>query len=289
MFKYERLALFCHYCSLLRHDLRHCAQYFGATKNGEEAECQYGDWMKATGSQARSPNSQGRYRDEVERASEEETTRSQQGRSRASVEDDGAGRAAVARVSMAPQVEGTAENQGSCPESSQPNSVIQGEKVSAMEGMDGPMSGDVDQSPGMAGLRVFTGPLNQMENGPMSQFEDSGLLNQIEDNGPHKVVKQSRWSRLTRMDLGPVDLFKEGAKSILGREAASAFSRTCLTKEMSRQRRKPSLRKVLKFLKWRGCYNTLAESNEDVKLELPRAWEPLDSSKPSQISKGTSS
>ena len=50
MFKYEQLALFCHYCGLLGHDLRHCAQYFGATKNGKEAECQYGDWMKATGS-----------------------------------------------------------------------------------------------------------------------------------------------------------------------------------------------------------------------------------------------
>ena len=159
MFKYERLALFCHYCSLLGHDLRHCAQYFGATKNGEEVECQYGDWMKATGSQARSPNSQGRYRDEAERASEEETTRSQQGRSRASVEDDGAGRAAVARVSMATQVDGTAENQGSCLEFSQLNFVFQGEKASAMEGMDGPIVGDDDQSPGMAGLGVFTGPL----------------------------------------------------------------------------------------------------------------------------------
>ena len=52
MFKYEQLALFCHYCGLLGHDLRHCAQCFGATKNSEEAECQYGDWMKATGSRA---------------------------------------------------------------------------------------------------------------------------------------------------------------------------------------------------------------------------------------------
>ena len=56
-FKYEPLALFCHYYDLLWHDLRHCAQYFGATKNGKEADCQYGDWMKATGSRARSPNS----------------------------------------------------------------------------------------------------------------------------------------------------------------------------------------------------------------------------------------
>ena len=125
----------------------------------------------------------------------------------------------MARVSMATQVDGTAENQRSCPESSQLNSVFQGEKVSAMEGMDGPNVGDEDQSPGMARLGVFTGPINLMVNGPMTQFEDSGLLNQIEDNESQKVVKQSRWSRLTHMDLGPVDLFKEGAKSILGKRS----------------------------------------------------------------------
>ena len=75
------------------------------------------------------------------------------------VEDDGVGRVAVARVSMATPVDGTAENQGNCPEFSQLNSVFQGEKASAMEGMDGPIVGDDDQSPGMAGLGVFTGPL----------------------------------------------------------------------------------------------------------------------------------
>ena len=121
----------------------------------------------------------------------------------------------MARVSMATQVDGIAKNQGICQESSQPNPVFQGEKVSVIEGMDGPMVGDDDQSPGMDRLGVFTGPINQMVNRPMPQFEDSGPLNQIEDNGPQKVVKQSRWSRLTRMDLGPVNLFKEGVKSIL--------------------------------------------------------------------------
>ena len=167
MFKYERLALFCHYCGLLGHDLRHCAQYFGATKNGEEAECQYGEWMKATGSRAQSPNSRGRYRDEAKHASKREMTRSQQGRGRAPIKDDGAEKAAVARVSMATQVDGIAENQGICPESSQPNPVFQGEKVSVMEGMDGPMVGDDDQSPGMDEIGVFTRPINQMVNGPM--------------------------------------------------------------------------------------------------------------------------
>lgn len=54
-FKYERLPLFCHFCGLLGHDLKHCAPYFAATKNDEEVICQYGDWLNATGGWTRSP------------------------------------------------------------------------------------------------------------------------------------------------------------------------------------------------------------------------------------------
>ena len=43
---------------------------------------------------------------------------------------------------------------------------------------------------------------------------------------------------------------------------------------------------TIQLLKQQGCCNTLAKNNEDLKLELPRAWEPLDSSKPSQTSEG---
>nr|POF26886.1 hypothetical protein CFP56_65718 [Quercus suber] len=76
-FKYERLSLFCHYCGLLRPVLKHCAQYFVATKNGAEAECQYGEWMKATRTRARSPSSKGRYQGEANHGTEERTIRSQ--------------------------------------------------------------------------------------------------------------------------------------------------------------------------------------------------------------------
>ena len=38
-----------------------------------------------------------------------------------------------------------------------------------------------------------------------------------------------------------------------------------------------------------GWKATLAESNETIKLELPRAWEPLDKLKPSQDCEGASS
>ena len=130
--------------------------------------------------------------------------------------------------------------------------MFQGEKVSAMEGMDGPMGCDDDQSPGMAGLGVFTGPLNQMVNGPMSQFEDSGLLNQIEDNGPQKAVKQSRWSRLTRMDLGPVDLFKEGEKSILGKRSSQCIQQDMFDKGDEQVEKKAKSREGSEIFKAAG-------------------------------------
>ncbi|XP_075637005.1 uncharacterized protein LOC142609318 [Castanea sativa] len=60
-FKYERLPMLCHYCSLLGHDIRHCANHYAVSKNGKEVVCQYGDWLKALGtrngsSSKRKPN-----------------------------------------------------------------------------------------------------------------------------------------------------------------------------------------------------------------------------------------
>ena len=54
-FKYERLPIFCHYCGLLGHDLKHCTSYFAGTKNGEEVVCRYGDWLKENGGRPRLP------------------------------------------------------------------------------------------------------------------------------------------------------------------------------------------------------------------------------------------
>ena len=48
-FKYERLPMFCHYCSLMGHGLRHYPSHFNLTKSGAEVEYQYGDWLKAMG------------------------------------------------------------------------------------------------------------------------------------------------------------------------------------------------------------------------------------------------
>ena len=54
-YKYECLPLFCHYCGLLGHDIKHCAEYYARSKNGSEVLCQYGEWLKSTGGRPRSP------------------------------------------------------------------------------------------------------------------------------------------------------------------------------------------------------------------------------------------
>lgn len=58
-FKHERLSMHYHYCGMLGHDVKHCASYFAATKNGEQVVCQYGEWLRASGGRVRSSSRQG--------------------------------------------------------------------------------------------------------------------------------------------------------------------------------------------------------------------------------------
>ncbi|KAK9983880.1 hypothetical protein SO802_033405 [Lithocarpus litseifolius] len=48
-FKYERLPIFCHYCGLLGHDLKHCAAHYAVEKKGGRVDYQYGDFLRASG------------------------------------------------------------------------------------------------------------------------------------------------------------------------------------------------------------------------------------------------
>ena len=54
-FKYKRLPLFCHWCGILGHDIKHCAYYFARTKSGSKVVCQYREWMRDLGGRTRSP------------------------------------------------------------------------------------------------------------------------------------------------------------------------------------------------------------------------------------------
>ena len=48
-FKYERLPIFCHYCGILGHDLKHCAAHYAVDKAGGRIEYKYGDFLRAVG------------------------------------------------------------------------------------------------------------------------------------------------------------------------------------------------------------------------------------------------
>lgn len=48
-FKYERIPLFCHYCGLLGHDVKHCASHFVVIQNGGEVDYQFRDSLRAMG------------------------------------------------------------------------------------------------------------------------------------------------------------------------------------------------------------------------------------------------
>ena len=56
-FKYERLPMFCHFCGILDHDLKHCAAHYAVEKQGGQVEYQYGDFLNAAGSRPRAPTS----------------------------------------------------------------------------------------------------------------------------------------------------------------------------------------------------------------------------------------
>ena len=75
-FKYERLPLFCHYCDLLGHDVKHCASHFAVSRNGGEVDYQYGESLRALGGRPRpfpSRNTYGSAGAAKEQTSEEST------------------------------------------------------------------------------------------------------------------------------------------------------------------------------------------------------------------------
>ena len=50
--------MFCHYCGILGHNLKHCAAHYAAEKNGGSMEYQYEDFLRAIGGRARASVSQ---------------------------------------------------------------------------------------------------------------------------------------------------------------------------------------------------------------------------------------
>ena len=85
------------------------------------------------------------------------------------------------------------------PELSLANSVNPGEGSTGKDDMDEITVGEII-GPSVDGLRVLDGPMHE-----------AGIIR------PQGLDKQRTWTRLACMDYGPMELLKEGAKSILGK------------------------------------------------------------------------
>ena len=86
------------------------------------------------------------------------------------------------------------------------------------------------------------------------------------------------WKRIIRMDCGREETIEIKFYMYWEREVCNPRKPQAMMalKTWGKRKARPSM--ILKFLKRRAYRNTLVEHNEIVSLELPRAWEPLDSS-----------
>ena len=111
------------------------------------------------------------------------------------------------------------------------------------------------------GLDLFEVATSKIEEGVLG-VDSNGLDQRLEKAGPSSLKPKSTWTKFNRMDFGLGGLSKA-------------------LKHDKFDNREPKLGKLememlLKILYRRGWRATLAGSNEDPKLELSRAWEPLD-------------
>ena len=100
---------------------------------------------------------------------------------------------------------------------------------------------------------------------------------------------KSTWVRMHRVDCGPKEKQGRDYQSMLRKRVVSETIDNDSMKDSEAHGGKWG--KVEAHDKYANKISTsgiitLARSNETIKLELPRAWEPLDSSKPSQTCKG---
>ena len=190
-FKYERLPVFCHYCGFLGHNLRYFAKYFSITKTGIEVDCGYGDWLKASG-RARSPLKQGFVKEGSNDGDNGMMKGPSGSQSTSEVYENGGGK------------------------DSFPNKT-------AMESSGG--------ATGLMGVE-FVGHEDRAENHGLGEVDKENRVSCSIDLGVHNssldvgtdlvpviykkyVYCTKEGTRLARMDVGPMEMYKEGAKSIL--------------------------------------------------------------------------
>ena len=188
-FRYERLPMFCHWCGIMGHDLKHCAQHFAVTKNGNSVTCQYGDWLKSTGGRPRSPSRKDTIHKNTSQGNEEVDWR---------------------RISTNER-RGAAEDEKKCP--TNPRESDSSEKGKSKESGSSPEF--VEQL--ITSLAV-TDLENSKSNGyAITRTEDAEHRDIKNINGPQVSKPRPTWTRITQMDHGPRNLNIEEPVAVFGK------------------------------------------------------------------------
>ncbi|KAL0007845.1 hypothetical protein SO802_009347 [Lithocarpus litseifolius] len=226
-FKYERLPLFCHYCGLLGHDVKHCASHFAVTRNGGEVDYQYGEFLRALGGRQRSSlprNTFGNAGAAKEQMSGESTQDSpmqgifpmagEKGTSpskQAEVESESLGELPTFQEEVNVELGGTndMQNRDSLRLVSGPTCV--GLDVEQMREVTG-------QPAGVDLIEVATGKNKKEVHG----VDAEGLDQRVEMVGPSSVKPKSTWTRFNRMDFGLGGLSKALQLPIRGKRRSDS-------------------------------------------------------------------
>ena len=200
LYKYERLPIFCHFCGLLGHDIRHCAGYFAASKKGGNVVCEYGDWLKSMGGRAWSPPKRGRSRYPFG----EKVTTEKQG---CSDEHQSPVTDIDAIVNHTAQETSIKDRSGESITGSE-FKVVNAESSMMYMGVTG-VTDDLASKCGV----VNSGKSNNAEVSEPVPTAAKHVLDCPQD-GPDKT--KPKWTRLQRMECGPIDN-TSSAKSTLGK------------------------------------------------------------------------
>ena len=206
--KYERLPLFCHYCGILGHDLKHCTSYYAATKNDGETRCQYEDWLKATSGRNRSLARRNATRDEVGGAAHREENRTAQ-TSPVAEATDGKAKVPSPKEQDALCKEMHNGNQGTGGDLFDVASEINELGATNNEGLNADVIDNID-------MGLFSNAECGIEGADPMQ-----LVSMEVRNGPQSPKTKATWTRVRHKEIGPQEFNREEAKSVLGKRSTN--------------------------------------------------------------------